>query len=62
MSSAYWCQYDHSEIMSIHGVDFVNCSDDEIQLDTYDCCKNEDHNICQNCEGYGCESCIKFHW
>lgn len=58
MSSAYWDQWDHSEIMSMHGVEMDECDDNDEDYD----CDSVDHeceeDCCPRCSGSGCNYCL----
>ena len=60
MSTAYWAQFDHSEIMSMHGVeiDEHHDDDDEIYAEHSDCENDEELDSCSRCAGSGCRHCL----
>ncbi len=64
MSTAYWAQFDHSEIMSMHGVevDEHHESDDDISCNFYDCKNVEEMDSCPRCSGGGCNYCLMLDW
>ncbi len=62
MSSAYWNQWDCSEILSMHGVEADNDCDDD--CDDIDICQENDEDIdrCPRCSGGGCNYCLMLEW
>lgn len=58
MSSAYWNQWDYSEILSMHGVEDDNDCDND--YDHIDICIENDEEIdrCPGCGGGGCNYCL----
>lgn len=62
MTTAYWAQFDHSEIMSMHGVELDNCHDDDdndCYLSSETC---EEEECCPRCSGGGCNYCLMLSW
>lgn len=55
MSTAYWAQYSHSEILSLHGVEGDEGVDEEIECD---CEIDECNDECPICFGSGCNYCL----
>ena len=54
MTTAYWSQYNHAEIMSMHGVEL-----DEVDTDL--CQEKDDTDLCQNlCDCLNCIDCCGF--
>jgi len=55
MNTAYWGQWSHAEIMSLHGIedeeDDVNLEHDE-----------DDTNSSQNCNCSNCMDCLGLSW
>jgi len=62
MSSAYWDQWSHSEIMSMHGVELDDCHDEDDDFDHDDCEKEEETDSCPRCTGCGCNYCLMVDW
>lgn len=55
MSAAYWAQFSHSEILSLHGLEADDCVDDDIECD---CEIDECFDECPRCFGGGCDYCL----
>lgn len=61
MTTAYWAQFSHSEIMSMHGVESDECHDDE----DFDCDSEEiedETDSCPRCYSGGCNYCLMVDW
>jgi len=59
MSNAYWSQWSHSEIMSMHGVEIDDERDDDTDLDHDEDDTNlEQEDSCPRCSGGGCNYCL----
>lgn len=56
MSTAYWSQWSHAEIMSMHGVEL---DDDEVDTDLEH--DEDDINVEQHCCG-NCMDCLGLSW
>lgn len=54
MSAAYWGQWSHAEIMSMHGVELDQCHDDQDDHVDYDANNAEEEQGC--CAG--CMACL----
>lgn len=63
MSTAYWAQWSHVEIMSMHGVELDECVIDDVDFDC-DCDEEEqqDEDCCPRCTGGGCNYCLMCEW
>lgn len=63
MSAAYWAQWSHTEIMSMHGVELDDCVDEDVNFD-YDVeeCEEECEDSCPRCTGSGCNYCLMCEW
>lgn len=63
MSAAYWAQWSHTEIMSMHGVELDECIEDDVD---FDCETNESEEDCEDscprCAGSGCNYCLMCEW
>ncbi len=62
MSSAYWRQWDGSEIASMHGVEACDSCDHE--HDSHELSKEIEQDIdrCPRCGGGGCNYCLMLEW
>lgn len=59
--SAYWAQYSHTEIMSMHGVELDDCHDDDDE--DYDFSPDEDEEQEEGCCcSMGCNDCLMVSW
>ena len=59
--SAYWAQYSHAEIMSMHGVELDDCHDDDEDYDfSPDDEDEEQEEGC--CCSMGCNDCLMVSW
>jgi hypothetical protein len=58
MAEAYWNQWSHAEINSLHGVELDECQDSD---ENDDCDEEEDecdNYSCPKCYGSGCNYCL----
>lgn len=56
MTAAYWSQWSHSEIMSMHGVELDDRHDDD---DDYD--REDEEPVEEGCCS-GCMNCLGLSW
>lgn len=63
MSTAYWSQWSHSEIMSMHGVEVEEYHEEDVDYD-YDCDEIDEDcdDSCPRCTGSGCNYCLMCEW
>lgn len=62
MSAAYWAQWSHSEIMSMHGVELDECHDVDHDFDGDEPENDVDDDSCPRCSGGGCNYCLMVDW
>lgn len=63
MSTAYWRQWDHSELMSMLGRDVYDHSDESIDSDYHkENDTEENERICHRCSDNGCQYCSAVTW
>lgn len=58
MSAAYWNQWTHAELMSMHGVELDDCQDD----DHFEYQDDEEEKEELGCCAMGCMDCVGPHW
>ncbi len=58
MTTAYWSQWSHAEIMSMHGVEIDDCHDD----DQDDCHIDREELEEAGCCASGCMDCLGLSW
>jgi hypothetical protein len=59
MSTAYWAQFSHAEIMSMHGVEVDAYHDDDLD----DCHDDGDEDLEEAaCCSNGCMDCLGLSW
>lgn len=56
MTTAYWSQWSHSELMSMHGVELDDCHDDDHD-DYHDDSEAAEEHCCS-----GCMECLGLSW
>jgi hypothetical protein len=60
MSTAYWAQWSHAEIMSLYGIELpeVDTDVDQLDYDTKSCQEEEEARCCSS----GCMDCFCLSW
>lgn len=62
MSSAYWAQMSHSEIMSMHGIELDLLHDEDDDFDYSEEETEYECDRCPRCSGSGCNYCLMVDW
>lgn len=62
MSCAYWAQWSHSEIMSMHAVELDSLHDEDIDFDSSEEENKREYDQCPRCSGSGCNYCLMLEW
>ena len=63
MSTAYWTQWDYSEVIDVHSMSYRNCCDEDAEDQQREAVKHEfDTNQCPECSGNGCNYCLMCEW
>lgn len=57
--TAYWAQWDHTEILSLHGVEPCDEEDTDLAHDECDTDLDEEEEVyCRRCFDSGCNYCL----